>query len=369
MARIRTIKPDFWEDEGIGLLSLQARLLFIATWNLADDEGILRWSPDYLKAQVFPYNPELTNTKVQKAMDELTGSFVFPYVAGPSRQRLAYIINFRKHQRINRPQPAKFPPPSIQSAEVREMYGRRDRMVCGICKGHIEDVTDSPCGEYDVPAGNRYWQQYNQRLSLDHIVPKSKGGADYPSNIQAAHVSCNKSRRDKHLTDSPTDSVNDSVNHSRTDSPPEGNGREIEGNGTGRGMDSVQDLQQQEQAQEPAADAAAAADHEKTKTAALEVLYTRRPGPRTNPTMHHKTVIDGLRNQYADKLAAVNWNTNWTPEQLANWIEPVVQARKPDEPRRDYQLTPLGCDQCEGGWIDTGAGYARCPNCDPANVA
>jgi hypothetical protein len=42
MSRIRTIKPEFWEDEGNGRLSALARLLFIATFNMADDEGRLR---------------------------------------------------------------------------------------------------------------------------------------------------------------------------------------------------------------------------------------------------------------------------------------------------------------------------------------
>jgi hypothetical protein len=53
MARIRTIKPEFWEDDVIGSLSRDARLLFIATLNLADDEGLLRWSAAYLKASAF----------------------------------------------------------------------------------------------------------------------------------------------------------------------------------------------------------------------------------------------------------------------------------------------------------------------------
>ncbi len=63
MARIRTIKPEFWEDEGVAALSRDARLLWIATWNCADDEGILRWTPDYIKAQVFPYDADVTLAK------------------------------------------------------------------------------------------------------------------------------------------------------------------------------------------------------------------------------------------------------------------------------------------------------------------
>ena len=52
MARIRTIKPEFWEDEDVGRLSPMARLLFIGSWSLADDEGLLTWSASFLKAKI-----------------------------------------------------------------------------------------------------------------------------------------------------------------------------------------------------------------------------------------------------------------------------------------------------------------------------
>ena len=60
MPRIRTVKPEFWEDELLGVMPRDARLLFIATFNMADDEGILRWTPAYIKAQAFMYDDDLT---------------------------------------------------------------------------------------------------------------------------------------------------------------------------------------------------------------------------------------------------------------------------------------------------------------------
>ena len=35
MARNRMIKPEFWEDPKVALLSDKAKLLFIALWNFA----------------------------------------------------------------------------------------------------------------------------------------------------------------------------------------------------------------------------------------------------------------------------------------------------------------------------------------------
>ena len=55
MARIRTIKPEFWEDEKLAKLPIHARLLFIGTWNFADDNGVLLANPVLMKSHIFPY--------------------------------------------------------------------------------------------------------------------------------------------------------------------------------------------------------------------------------------------------------------------------------------------------------------------------
>lgn len=54
MARIRTIKPDFFTSEDIMALSPLARLLYIGTWLEADREGRLTWKPSTLKVRYLP---------------------------------------------------------------------------------------------------------------------------------------------------------------------------------------------------------------------------------------------------------------------------------------------------------------------------
>jgi HNH endonuclease len=218
MARIRTIKPEFWEDETVGVLARDARLLFIATWNLADDEGLLRWTAPYIKATVFMYDDDLDLARITSLMDELVHEqVIFPYVGGKTQQRLAYVVNFHKHQKINRPGPGRLPPPSIQSPKVRAMYARRDRMTCYLCN---EPVNDPP----------KVVEHYNP--SLDHVVARNNGGSDYPSNIRLAHCRCNKSKGDRLLVDQEDlltepftdpgcpDSLNDSLNDSHDQGRP-----------------------------------------------------------------------------------------------------------------------------------------------------
>jgi len=54
MARIRTVKPEFWTSGQVMDLSIPARLLFIGMWNFCDDAGIHPASEKRLKAEVFP---------------------------------------------------------------------------------------------------------------------------------------------------------------------------------------------------------------------------------------------------------------------------------------------------------------------------
>lgn len=128
MARIRTIKPEFWEDEKIGSLSHGARLLFLCCLNLSDDEGILRWNAFYLASNAFMYD-EIKAETIDKWMNELVDNeLIYVYQAGSLRQRYGYIKNFSKHQKVDRPQPSKFPSPDYpncrdkNSTNVRRMF-------------------------------------------------------------------------------------------------------------------------------------------------------------------------------------------------------------------------------------------------------
>ncbi len=211
MARIRSVKPEFWEDESVGALSPLARLLFIGSWNLADDEGILRWTADYLNASLFMYD-SLTAKRVAALMQEVEAAgLVFCYEPTKGgRQKLAYVVNFRRHQKINRPQPGKFQPPCLTSERVRLMYAERDAWTCHLCRGPINTTRAG-----QVIDGTTVEGSASLNLSIDHVIPVAAGGDDQPSNVRACHVGCNKSRRDKPVGDfSVPDSVSRSLPHS-----------------------------------------------------------------------------------------------------------------------------------------------------------
>lgn len=98
MARIRTIKPDFWTDEKLTECSLSARLLFIGTWNFADDNGNLDRSSKQIKARVFP----IDNIDCEPLIQELLAQGLLIEYSHDDKKYL-HIQGFAKHQVINRP--------------------------------------------------------------------------------------------------------------------------------------------------------------------------------------------------------------------------------------------------------------------------
>lgn len=106
MARIRTIKPEFWTDEKVVELSAFARLLFIGIWNFVDDEGRMAFSPKRLKMQVFPSD----DVDCASLIDELLRQgLVLVYEVNGARYMQVY--GFAKHQKIDKRSASKHPAP------------------------------------------------------------------------------------------------------------------------------------------------------------------------------------------------------------------------------------------------------------------
>jgi hypothetical protein len=110
MARIRTIKPDFWTDEKIVELSFEARLFFIGSWNFADDNGNLQRSAKKLKMQIFPADAIDCEPLIQSLMAH--GLFREYEVNG---ETFIHIKGFKAHQVINRPSKTGLPVPESGS--------------------------------------------------------------------------------------------------------------------------------------------------------------------------------------------------------------------------------------------------------------
>lgn len=108
--RIRTLKPETWQDEKIGRVSRDARLLFVGLITLADDDGRFRSLPTQVLGHVFPYDLDAPK-KLERWMRELTDEgLVVIYEIGGVQYGL--LPQFGRHQRISHYKESLIPPPS-----------------------------------------------------------------------------------------------------------------------------------------------------------------------------------------------------------------------------------------------------------------
>ena len=108
MPRIRTIKPQHWSDKELPNISLQAHLLWLATWNFSDDEGIFEADVHLIKSQAFPRRTDIRTEQIEQWIGQLVKArFVIPFTYNGG----GYYISrtFKTHQKIDKPQKSKIP--------------------------------------------------------------------------------------------------------------------------------------------------------------------------------------------------------------------------------------------------------------------
>lgn len=108
--RIRTLKPETWQDERVGALDIPARHLRTVLITMADDEGRFRALPSAIIGFGYPYDDHVTAVKVKKWLTAIaaTGMIVLYEVEGI---RYGYFPHWLKHQRVNKPSDSLIPAP------------------------------------------------------------------------------------------------------------------------------------------------------------------------------------------------------------------------------------------------------------------
>lgn len=170
MARIRTIKPEFFTSEDVVSLSPLARLLYIALWCEADKEGRLTWKPKTFKMRWLPGD--------KCDIDSLCGELVKGGVVVLYGDGLAYIPGFAKHQHVN---------PRESASTLPAPDGVGDQMPRKVGKNTREAVLERD-GYKCVRCGSE------DGLQIDHILPQSCGGPHIAENLRSMCRSCNAAR-------------------------------------------------------------------------------------------------------------------------------------------------------------------------------
>ncbi len=116
MARIRTIKPEFWTNEKILSITPLARLMFIGMWNFADDYGRMDFAPISIKARIFPADAA-TIDDVRSMLSELCSHDLIMIYSANGKEYIE--ITGWDHQKIDKRQPSKIPAPFDDGSVIR----------------------------------------------------------------------------------------------------------------------------------------------------------------------------------------------------------------------------------------------------------
>lgn len=119
MARIRSIKPEFWTSAQVMECSPNARLMFIGLWNFCDDHGRHPRSTKQIKALIFP-GDDISSSTVQGMIDELVANGLMISYDVDGKGYLQ--VTGWHHQKIDKRQDPKYPPvPDVEP----DLFGER----------------------------------------------------------------------------------------------------------------------------------------------------------------------------------------------------------------------------------------------------
>lgn len=157
MARIRTVKPEFWVSEQVVECSPIARLLFIGMWNFCDDYGIHPASARTLKMEIFP-GDDFTTDQVQELVNEIIDAgLINSYVVDGKGY---WQVTGWHHQKIEKPT-SKYPRPQ-------------------------KSTSDQPCLSEDSPTA--------RRPLADSSTPEGKGREGKGEDINSANAESSASQ-------------------------------------------------------------------------------------------------------------------------------------------------------------------------------
>jgi hypothetical protein len=121
--RIRTIKPEFWQHPVMSRLPYDTRILALGLLNLADDEGYFSADTDYIRGAVL-FREDSSN--VRRMLDELSRSGWIT-LCGSAERPIGRVVHFRKHQRVDRPQPSRLKQYALDESSTNDRRALDDQ--------------------------------------------------------------------------------------------------------------------------------------------------------------------------------------------------------------------------------------------------
>lgn len=144
MARIRSVKPEFWLDRKLArLLTRDERMLYMGLWNHADEHSRALGDPNVIKGAIFPYDADLTVEKLVVMLDSLDCAGVaLPYEV--DGDPYLFLPKLADHQRL---EPGKVK--SRYPAPPPDLNARPMRVTAAVDSGNFQ-VSEPPPDDTDL---------------------------------------------------------------------------------------------------------------------------------------------------------------------------------------------------------------------------
>ncbi len=167
MARIRTVKPEFWTSEQVAECSPTTRLLFIGLWNFCDDGGNHVASLKQLKMQIFP-SDDISIDQIGLMVDELIkNELITQYVV--NNKNYWHVLGWH-HQKIEKP---NYKHPAYSESNIKPFadHSPTDRLP-------VDPVMEGSLKESNVINNNKQTNtreaEKNDQAIIDNLTSEPK---------------------------------------------------------------------------------------------------------------------------------------------------------------------------------------------------
>ncbi len=189
MARIRTIKPEFFRNHELYAAEMESclplRVAFAGLWTAADREGRFKWNPQELKLDCLPYD-EVDFSRVLHALS--TRHYIIHYES--DGREYGCIPSWNRHQAINNREIQSVLPQFIAGTEIADVSSTREPRVSETTKGKgregkgREGKEEDTCASYstDIPEVS----DEEAHAPIPEPVQEEREPGSYPQAVFAA---------------------------------------------------------------------------------------------------------------------------------------------------------------------------------------
>jgi hypothetical protein len=193
MARIRTIKPEFFADEKLGPLDVLTRFVFLGLISMADDMGRVLDNVKQIDAFVFPY----TEDSSRGAIELLAEAGRIRRGQTANGLLVIQIVNWH-HQKIDKPNFASCLPAIAGDPEDDAARYRRSKRIPERVRNQVwerDKGTCQLCGKTDLRREKKDRYDSDPDLGeIDHRIEAADGGSNSLDNLQLCCLACNRKK-------------------------------------------------------------------------------------------------------------------------------------------------------------------------------